>query len=108
MSLVLPGVAGNDDEHGEVNQGLARSVLTVEVCGLVLAPRSGGLLRSRSRSRRQLLVEGNHVGHAFGVGVGPDVLNVSIGRRRRAIIRPIVNGPLAFNLGKTNTCILDT
>ena len=78
QALVFPGVAEEDDGNGTVEQRLGRGVVAVEVSSLVLAPGGGGLLGSRSRTLRKLLVEGHNLLHSLGVRVGAHVLFVSI------------------------------
>lgn len=74
VRLVLPNVTGDSDNKSQVEQRLAGSVLTIEVGSLVLAPWSGWLLRSRSWSGWQLLVEGDNLAHSLGVSSATNVL----------------------------------
>lgn len=75
MRVVLPGVAQHNNGHGQVEQRLARSVVTVKVGSLVLAPGSSGLLGGRGGTLGELLVERNNLLHSLGVGVGAQVLD---------------------------------
>lgn len=83
VGVVFPSVAEKDDSNSQVDQWLARSVVTVKVSGLVLAPWGGWLLGSWSWTSWQLLVERNNLGHSLGVRVGTDVLYVSIHQNNR-------------------------
>lgn len=76
--LVFPGVAEEDDGNGKVEQRLGRGVVAVEVSSLVLAPGGGGLLGSRSRTLRELLVERDNLLHSLGVRVGAHVLELLV------------------------------
>lgn len=74
MGVVFPNVPENNHGHGQVQKRLSRRVLTVKVCGLVLAPRGNGLFSCWRRSGGQLLVKAHDLSHTASVGVGGKVL----------------------------------